>query len=193
MTRSNHRRTRASITAAALDIAEAEGLNAVTLTRVAAGVGCQPPSLYNHFDALEDLLDEMCLSVVAEFTAVLRDSVMGRSGDEAVRAYANAWRAFVLAHPQRYAAAQRRIPERIDEHREIAEGMSTPVEAILLSLGIEAPDLVHAGRMLRSTLHGFAQLELNATIERPEHSFDAVVAMLIVGLRSSIPAATEGT
>lgn len=57
--------TREAIVEAALGIADAEGLEAVSIRRIASELGVRAMSLYTHIDAKEDLLDLMH-DVVAE-------------------------------------------------------------------------------------------------------------------------------
>jgi len=60
--------TRAGITAAAVAIADAEGLAAVSMRRVAAELGTGAASLYRYIDNREDLLDLMTDATGAEFS-----------------------------------------------------------------------------------------------------------------------------
>jgi AcrR family transcriptional regulator len=60
-------RTRAEITAAAVAIADREGLDAVSMRRVAAELGTGAASLYRYLDTREDLLDLMTDSTGAEY------------------------------------------------------------------------------------------------------------------------------
>ncbi|WP_344949271.1 TetR/AcrR family transcriptional regulator [Actinomadura miaoliensis] len=53
------RLTREAIVAAAIEIADAEGLDAVSIRRVAAALGVRPMSLYTHIERKEDLFDLM--------------------------------------------------------------------------------------------------------------------------------------
>jgi AcrR family transcriptional regulator len=52
-------RTRAEVTAAAIALADREGLAAVSMRRVAAELGTGPASLYRYVDSRDDLLDLM--------------------------------------------------------------------------------------------------------------------------------------
>jgi AcrR family transcriptional regulator len=61
-------RSRAEITAAAVELADHEGLDAVSMRRLAAELGTGAASLYRYLDTREDLLDLMCDFTVAEFT-----------------------------------------------------------------------------------------------------------------------------
>jgi AcrR family transcriptional regulator len=62
------RRSRAGITAAAIAIADREGLDAVSMRRVAAGLGTGAASLYRYLDSREDLLDLMSDATGAEYS-----------------------------------------------------------------------------------------------------------------------------
>ncbi|MBO0820611.1 MAG: TetR/AcrR family transcriptional regulator C-terminal domain-containing protein [Nocardiopsaceae bacterium] len=61
------RHSRAEITAAGLAIADAEGLDAVSMRRVAAELGTGAASLYRYIGNREDLLDLMTDAVGAEY------------------------------------------------------------------------------------------------------------------------------
>src|SRR5580693_6072627 len=60
-------RSRAEITAAAVTIADREGLDAVSMRRVATELGTGAASLYRYVDTREDLLDLMIDSTGAEY------------------------------------------------------------------------------------------------------------------------------
>jgi len=179
------RHSRTSIVEIALAIADTRGLAAVSLANVADVAGCKPPSLYNHVDGLDDLLDEISLVTTADFAGALRDSVVAKVGEDAVRSYAHAWRAYITEFPARYQATLRAVPHRNDEHRAVAAGMTIPAGAVLSTLGIPDERLADAGRALRSALHGFAHLELSQLIgPDPAATFESVVDMLVAGLLS---------
>ncbi|HEY1920940.1 MAG TPA: TetR/AcrR family transcriptional regulator [Streptosporangiaceae bacterium] len=59
--------TRAEITAAALALADAEGLDAVSMRRVAAELGTGAASLYRYVETRDDLLDLMTDAVGSEY------------------------------------------------------------------------------------------------------------------------------
>jgi AcrR family transcriptional regulator len=60
-------RSRAEITAVALDIADREGLDAVSMRRVAAELGTGAASLYRYVGTREELLDLMTDATAAEY------------------------------------------------------------------------------------------------------------------------------
>jgi AcrR family transcriptional regulator len=59
--------SRAEITAAALEVADREGLDAVSMRRVAADLGTGAASLYRYVETREELLDLMTDAVGAEY------------------------------------------------------------------------------------------------------------------------------
>lgn len=58
--------TRARIVAAAMELADREGLEAVTLRRLAGDLGVHVTSLYNHVPTKEAILDEVVERVIGE-------------------------------------------------------------------------------------------------------------------------------
>jgi AcrR family transcriptional regulator len=62
--------SRGEITAIAIRIADQEGLDAVSMRRVAAGLGTGAASLYRYVSNREDLLDLMIDATAAEYTLV---------------------------------------------------------------------------------------------------------------------------
>jgi AcrR family transcriptional regulator len=61
------RHTRAEITAVALRVADAEGLHAVSMRRVAAELGTGAASLYRYVETRDELLDLMTDATAAEY------------------------------------------------------------------------------------------------------------------------------
>jgi AcrR family transcriptional regulator len=169
----------------AAGIADAEGLPAVTLARVAGDLGVRAPSLYNHVDGLPGLLRAVALRAVRELTAALRDAAVGRSGEEALAATARAYRDYARAHPGRYAATVAAPAPDDAEHRAAAEETVEVVLAVLRAWNLDGDDAVHAARTYRSAIHGFVVLEAAGGFGIPldlDESFDRLVATLAAGL-----------
>ncbi len=87
--------TREAIVAAALELADAEGLQAVSIRRVAAKLGTRPMGLYSHIERKDDLIDLMLDAIAGE---VLLDEVPG-DWREALRAIATRTREGAHRHP----------------------------------------------------------------------------------------------
>jgi AcrR family transcriptional regulator len=148
-----------AVVAAASQLADADGLEAVTLARLAGNLGVRSPSLYAHVDGLADLTRRLAVRGARELAAELQKAVAGRSGSDALGAMADAYRAYGRAHPGTYAALQR-APALDDA--EVAGAAADAVEVVLAVLrgyDLEGDDAIHATRIIRAALHGFVTLE----------------------------------
>lgn len=169
---------------AALAIVDREGLDALSLRAVADSLEVQSPSLYSHVDGLSGLLDALAVAVTAEFGETLRDSVIGVSGDEAVAAFAHAYRRWATDHPGRYELSLRKVEGR--EKRAAGIGAIETMDRVLAAYGLSGSDATAAGRTLRAALHGFSTLEAADALGRGRHdaSFDYLVAFFVEGVRA---------
>jgi AcrR family transcriptional regulator len=178
----------AAVVAAAAEIADAEGLDRLTLARVAAAAGVRTPSLYNHVESLDDVRRRVALLALRDLADALRDAAVGRAGDDALVAMADAYRAYARRHPGRYAATQRAPAEGDEEMRAAARGAVDVVLAILRGYGLEGDDAIHAARAVRSALHGFVALEAGGGFGIPvdlDESYARMVRALARGLRDA--------
>jgi hypothetical protein len=144
------------------------------------------PSLYNHIDGLEGLEREIALGGVDQLAEVCRTAVMGRSGADALRAMAHAYRDFARSQPGVYALTQVARPQD-SEYEAKAERALEPVFAVLAGFGLDGEDLIHAARALRAALHGFTLLEVQGGFGLDvdvDASFEWMVATLEGGLAS---------
>ena len=89
------RLTRDRVVDAALRIMDAEGLDAVSMRRVAREVGVEAMSLYHYVRDKEDLLDGICAHVMREFRYPDED----RPWVEVARDGAREWRRVLRDHP----------------------------------------------------------------------------------------------
>jgi TetR/AcrR family transcriptional regulator, tetracycline repressor protein len=89
------RLSRDRIVEAALVIMDAEGLDAVSMRRVAREVGVEAMSLYHHVRDKEDLLDGVCARVMRDFRFPPED----RPWVEVAREGAREWRRVLREHP----------------------------------------------------------------------------------------------
>ncbi|MEV4743692.1 WHG domain-containing protein [Streptomyces sp. NPDC049555] len=153
--------TAEKLTAAAAALADEAGLEKVTLSALARHFGVKDASLYSHVKNLRELRVRIALLAADDMTDRIAAAVAGRSGKDALVAFADAYRDYALAHPGRYAATQQQLaPEEVGD----APGFVRSVEltyGMLRAYGLTEPDLTDAGRLLRSTFHGYIHLELS--------------------------------
>jgi AcrR family transcriptional regulator len=173
-----------TVVAEAAALADAEGLDAVTLAKVAARLGVKSPSLYVHVDGLPGLRRRIADRGLRELTARLGSAVAGRSGGDALAAFAAAYRAYALEHPGTYAATQR--TENLADNEAAAAVLLDVAYAVLRGYALDDDAATHAARVIRSALHGFISLEAGGGFGIPldlDDSFSLLVATLDRGLR----------
>jgi len=181
---------RAQVVDAAVAIADAEGLEAVTLARVAAALGVRSPSLYNHVEGRDGLIRGVAARSTRELATALRRAATGRSGADAIAAVAQAQRDYARRYPGRYAATVAAPAPGDAEHEAAAADAVDVLESVLGGAGLEGDDVIHAVRALRSAVHGFAALEASggfALAVDPDDSFRRLVDAVATGLGVSSP------
>jgi AcrR family transcriptional regulator len=184
---------REAVVEAAAALADEEGLERLTIVRVAERLGVRAPSLYNHVTSLEELKRAVAALVAEQLADRLMRSAVGRSGEQAVFAIADAYRAFATEHPELYAAILR-APEP-DEGRYLgaAEKILEVVGAALGPYRLDPEHHLDAIRGLRSLCHGFVSLELSGGFGLPRdvaRSFEQAVRTYLLGLTCANEAAS---
>jgi AcrR family transcriptional regulator len=166
-------------------IADTDGLAEATLARVAQSLGVRAPSLYNHVEGLPGMLRQITLLSLGELTDTMRDAAVGRSGEDALRSVARAYRAYALEHPGRYAAT---IRAPTPEDPELVAASLRAVEviiAVLRAWGFSGDEALHRVRVVRSALHGFISIEAEGGFGLAlsvDESFQLMLQTLIAGL-----------
>jgi AcrR family transcriptional regulator len=175
----------ASVLRAAAAIVDREGWEALTLARLASDLDVRTPSLYNHVTGLEGVRSGLATMGARELRDRLARAVIGKSGDEAVFALAEAYRRFSREHPGLYAASLRAPRTDEPEYERVSAEILLVVHAVLARYRLDDVAEVHAIRALRSMLHGFISLELAGGFGMPvniEESFHVLVCLFIVGV-----------
>lgn len=171
----------------AAELADREGLAAITLARLASLSDVQTPTVSYHVGSLQQLLSDIALLAVEELTATLQVARADATGKEAVREMYRAYRAFIHRHPGRYAASVE-TPDPEDPRRLAAAGrLARQLNSVFEQIGLHGEDAARAARLLRSAVHGYATLELNAmwqTSLDDDASFDWLLQVIIQGLTS---------
>jgi AcrR family transcriptional regulator len=144
---------------AAARIADADGLPAMTLARLAAELGVRPPSLYKHVDGLDAVHRGLALRGLAEAVRRCQRATIGKARDQALFAFAHAYWQFAREHPGLYAASVRAARPGENDIAAAGEALIGIVLAVLAGYGVKGDDALHATRGLRAIVHGFVQLD----------------------------------
>ncbi|MEV4628529.1 TetR/AcrR family transcriptional regulator [Micromonospora sp. NPDC049523] len=147
------------VSAAAAELADEVGLSRLTVAAVARHFGVTDAALYVHVRSRDTLIEQVAVRAAATFSDELALAVAGRAGKQALVGFADAYRAFAVAHPGQYAATQLPLPPEVGTR---SAGHLRLIElsyAMLRGYGLDEPALTDAMRFVRSTFHGFASLE----------------------------------
>ena len=172
------------VVAAAAELADREGLDAVSLSALADQFGVRVPSLYKHVAGLDDLQRRLAAEGTAGLLAALTPAVKGKRGRDALHAVGTAYRRYAAAHPGRYQALQRAAQPSDDAAT--AERIVELLVGIMADYGRTGTAAVHAVRTVRSALHGFVELERIGGFGLPASrttSFTTLLDTLDRGLR----------
>jgi len=177
--------SREALVQQAADLADREGVAAVTLARLAAMNDVRTPTVSHHVGSLSQLRSDLALMAVVELTEAVREAGAGRRGAEAVRSMYRAYRSFVHAYPGRYGASVE-APDPKDARRLAAAGrLSELLMEVFAQIGLSGEDAIRAARLLRAAVHGYATLELNAAWQTPlddDATFNWLLDVIIAGL-----------
>ncbi|MFF1285173.1 WHG domain-containing protein [Streptomyces sp. NPDC058299] len=187
---------RSAVVAAGAALADEVGLADLTMGLLADRLGVRPPSLYKHVGSLNELRHGISVQAKGEFARQLARESVGRSGPDAVRAFADSYRHWALEHPGRYAAT---VPAPVagdEEDRRVSEEALQVLLDVLAGFGLPDARVVDSARALRSALHGFVTLEGAGAFEMPRdvtRSFRFLIDTLIAGFQADPPDhASEG-
>jgi AcrR family transcriptional regulator len=144
---------------AAAAIADRDGLEAVTLARLAADLGVRPPSLYKHVDGLDAIRRALAVKGVTEANRRIQQATIGKARDEAMFALAHAYWQFARDRPGLYAASLRAARPGEKDVAAAGEALLGTVLSVLSGYGVKGDDALHATRGLRAIIHGFVSLD----------------------------------
>jgi AcrR family transcriptional regulator len=183
--------SRSVIATDAAQLADEIGWEQLTLAAVAARFGVRQPSLYKHVAGLGELRRDISVLADRELGAELGAAAVGKSGSDAVRAMADAYRTFSKKHPGRYAASVLAPPPGDTEYEQVAGAILRTVAAVLGGFGLAGDDAVHAIRGLRALMHGFVSLEAAGGFAMPQ-DLDESYRRLIDGFTGSLGHSAAG-
>lgn len=175
------------VTEAGATLADEIGIGQLSMSILATRLGVKTPSLYKHVDGLAALTHRIAVLGATEAGDAVEDAIQGLTGTEALAAAVQALREYALRHPGRYAATTGARP--IDADDRLGPALMRPITslAIVLQDYDLAPDEeIHALRMVRSLVHGFATIEDAGGFQMStdiDESFTWMIDFLDRGLR----------
>lgn len=140
------------IVQAARDLLEEEGVDGLSMRRIAARVGIQAPSIYKHLPDKQAVVNALISDGFEEAAAAF--ATAREDGDDSLAALGAAYRAFAHRHPHLY----RLMTERELDRANLTPGAEERAAAPLYDALGRDPDLARAAFAFA---HGMTILELN--------------------------------
>jgi AcrR family transcriptional regulator len=165
----------AQIVAAARELLERDGPEAVTMRAIAAELGIRAPSLYKHVPDKSDLETALVAEAFTETAEVFAAAVAADRGRDPLAALAQAYRSWANHHPHLYRLM---TAKPLDRER-LPEGVEAAAAAPLIEACGGDADLARAAWAFA---HGMASLELAGRFP-PDADLDAAWRSGIDALR----------
>src|SRR5207302_7040956 len=175
----------ASVVEAAVKLIDEEGIEQLSLGRLAERLGVRTPSLYNHVAGLPGLKHDLTLYCLRDLLYRLTRATIGKSRAEAIGALADAYRAYAREAPGRYALTLQAPDPGDQEVQVIAQEIVDVLRAVVVPDRLSEEEAIHAIRSLRSMVHGFISLEVAGGFGMPvdlDASFHWLINLFITGL-----------
>ena len=172
----------------AAEIADADGLEKVTLTAIADRLGVRKPSLYNHINGLPELKGQLAIWGTNQLQTKISTAAIGKSKHNAITAIADAYRLFSHQRPGLYRAILSSPDRNNLELKTAIQNMMAIISMVFEPYDLVSSDNTHAIRGLRSLMHGFVALEAEGWFAKPidrDESYHRLINTFIQGLESS--------
>ena len=173
-----------AVIAAALEMVEQKGYRNFSMRELAAALGVQPASLYNHVAGIEEVRAAVGMYGIDMLARALAEAAEHQSPGAALAAMADAYRAFAHKNPELYQAI---IEVQASDNTVLKSALHKIVDPLVQVIGttVSCPDeVIHLQRLFRSTLHGFVSLERDGYLVTGEvaadESFRFIVQWLVL-------------
>jgi AcrR family transcriptional regulator len=166
------------------------GLSRLRQADLAARLGVRQPSLYKHIQGTDGLVRSISVRAKNELAYVLARAAVGRERGDALSSISDAYRAWALEHPGRYATLQNAVTTGDTEDEAASLSVLQVITDILAGYKLADDDAIDAARTLRSALHGFITLESSGGFGLPV-DIDRSFQRLVSGLDTAFSSWTE--
>lgn len=177
--------SRDRVLSAAVELADRNGIESITMRKVGDALGVEAMSLYNHVANKSALLDGMVDVVFAEIELPSAEGIGWR---EAMRVRCASARQVLARHPWAVGLMDSRTspgPATLGHHDAVLE--------VLIGAGLSLPLAGHAFALLDSYTYGFALQEAAIPVEGPEQTADLAAEILGAHAAEAYPHMTAFT
>ena len=174
--------TRDRAVAQAIVIADRDGMDSLSMRKLATELGVEAMSLYHHVANKTDILDGMVDVVFTEIGSLPANVPW----QDAMRARADAMRAVLRSHPWALGLLESRTTPgsaTLQQHDDVLRCLS--------EAGFSLADAAHALALLDSYIYGFILQEITLPFENSEELVDVADSILAAQAAQAYPYLTE--
>lgn len=150
--------SRSLVLAAAADLADRNGFDAINISELARHFGVKPASLYSHVRDRAAVAEGVHQLALGELSERIAAAIGGRAASDALKGFADAHRGYAAERPGCWTALQRPATAET-AHSQAAQRMSAQLVAVIRGYGLPASEIVHAARFVGATINGYLTLE----------------------------------
>jgi AcrR family transcriptional regulator len=169
---------RTAVIAAAADLADELGFDAVTISVLARHLGIKSPTLYSHVTGATDLRTAVTAYVLDELADATSAAISAGEGRDLLVPFADTIRDFARRSPGRYDATTRKrvpatreagpVPPSADDAIAAGRRNADLALTVVRSYGIAETNQTYAVRLMSSLIHGYITLELAGSFAHSE-------------------------
>ena len=179
--------TSADIVAAAISVIDAEGPDALSVSRVARALSIKPPAIYKHLPGNAGLHRAVALALWQQYITFCRSRVETiEDNRNRLRTSLRATREFAIQQPHLFQVMVSYVlaPDDAEAAAVILETQQFVATALQLH-GLQADRLIDALRMITATINGFITFEQRGNLTLPrstEDSFEVILEALLLAV-----------
>lgn len=144
----------------ALEIADREGMEAVTMANIARELTIKSPSLYNHFKGLKDIKQAMASKAQKSLYQHLKEATQNKKeGLDTIQELGKAYLSFANQFPGHYEASLTALDPSSQTVNLFGDSIIDLTKESLSLYRLNKDEIIHVIRGLRSFLHGIVDLE----------------------------------
>lgn len=175
---------------AAITLIGENGYDGFSLRTLAAKLGVQPASLYNHVEGIDEITTEIALHASEQMKQALSEAMEGKEPDHAFVDAALAYRRFAMENPEVYKALVRMPLFHDDNVRKAGLQSFRPMRDLINSYGLTRKDAISFTRGLRSVMHGFIELTNNGFMQKDyvtrDESYRAIIESYLAYMKTQL-------
>ncbi|MFV0557876.1 MAG: TetR/AcrR family transcriptional regulator [Enterococcus sp.] len=171
------------------ELAKEMAVGQITFQHLAKELEIKSPSLYNHFKNIQEARYALTALLVQELNDELRRGLVGKSGGEAITAYATIYHQFAQEN-QAVFELFTSIPQTHEEKLlELMHETNLIIHQILASFPLSSEAIIHRSRELRSLIHGYISLRFLGYFTKEPVDAKESYQLMIADFIQSLPKA----